>query len=271
MTPGPRVLLRGGGDLATGVAARLHRAGFSVLVTEIEQPLAVRRLVSLAEAVYQARVTIEDLIGRRVDTTEDADASWRKGEIPVMVDPPAASRVRINPLALIDARMRKKPPEIGREAAPLVVGLGPGFQAGQNCHAVVETNRGHHLGRVFWTGQAEADTGVPGTVKGYDVDRVLRAPADGEVQAETELGTVVDEGHLIATVGGAPLEAPFRGALRGLIHDGLSVKEGTKIGDLDPRAEPSYCFEISDKALSVGGGVLEALLSRRLIRQQLAG
>lgn len=271
MKPGPRVLLRGGGDLATGVAARLHRAGFSVLVTEIAEPLAVRRLVALAEAVYRGRVTIEDISGRLVESLEEADPVWRKGEIPVLVDPTADCRSRMNPLALVDARMRKQPPEIGREAAPLVVGLGPGFTAGKDCHAVVETNRGHHLGRVFWSGQAEADTGSPGAVKGFDADRVLRAPADGVLQSEVELGAVLEAGALIATVGGAPVTAPFRGALRGLIHDGLAVEQGMKIGDLDPRAESRYCYQISDKSLAIGGGVLEALLSRDLIRQQLAG
>lgn len=271
MNPGPRVILRGGGDLATGVAARLHRAGFSLLVTEIEKPLAVRRLVALAEAVYRGRVTIEDLSGRLINSYEEAEDLWRKGEIPVLVDPEAECRVRMNPLALVDARMRKKPPEIGREAAPVVIGLGPGFSAGKNCHAVVETNRGHHLGRVFWSGQAEADTGVPGSVKGYDVDRVLRAPASGQLEAAVELGSIVQAGDTIATINGETLMAPFEGALRGLLHDGLTVQQGMKIGDLDPRANPRYCYEISDKALAVGGGVLEALLSRSLIRQQLAG
>lgn len=266
-----RALLRGGGDLATGVAARLHRAGFQVLVAEIEKPLAVRRLVALAEAVYAGRVVVEDLVGQRVAAGADVESIWDQGEIPVDVDPDALSLSRFDFDALIDARMRKKPPETGLDAAAMVVGLGPGFIAGEDCHAVVETNRGHHMGRVFWEGQAEADTGVPEPVRGYDVDRVLRAPAQGKLYTRVTLAAHVSEGQVIAEVDDTPLPAPFDGVLRGLLHDGLRVAKGTKIGDLDPRGDVRYCYEISDKALAVGGGVLEALLSRPRIRQRLAG
>lgn len=266
-----RALLRGGGDLATGVAARLHRAGFQILVTEIEEPLAVRRLVALAEAVYAGRVEVEELVGQRADSGEDVESIWDHGEIPVGVDPEAEYLSRFDFDALIDARMRKQPPETSLDAAPVVVGLGPGFTAGEDCHAVVETNRGHHMGRVFWEGQAEADTGVPEPVRGYDVDRVLRAPDDGELQARVPLAAHVSKDQLIAEVGGTPLTAPFEGVLRGLLHDGVRVVKGTKIGDLDPRGDVRYCYEISDKSLAIGGGVLEALLSRPQIRQRLAG
>lgn len=265
-----RALLRGGGDLATGVAARLHRAGVQVLVTEIEKPLAVRRLVALAEAVYAGQVEIEDLAGRRAEATEGVEAVWARGEIPVRVDPDADSLAHFEFDALIDARMRKRPPETGLDAAPLVVGLGPGFTADEDCHAVVETNRGHHMGRVFWQGQAESDTGVPEPVRGYDVDRVLRAPADGVLQGKVQLARTISEGDVIAQVGDTVLEAPFGGVLRGLLHDGVRVRQGMKVGDLDPRGEASYCYQISDKALAVGGGALEALLSRPRIRRRLA-
>lgn len=265
----PLVLLRGGGDLATGVAARLYRCGFDLVVTEIPRPLAVRRLVALAEAVYAGETVVEDLRARRVADPTEARAALAEGVIPVLVDPEAACREALAPVALVDGRMRKRPPEIGLEAAPMVVGLGPGFTAGVDCHAVVETQRGHHLGRVFWEGSAAPDTGVPEPVRGHDVDRVLRAPAPGEVEGRVPLGSVVHKGEVIARVGGVPLVAPFDGVLRGLVHDGLTVEAGTKIGDLDPRAEPRYCWEISDKALAVGGGVLEALLSRPDIRRLL--
>ncbi len=266
----PVVILRGGGDLATGCALRLHRAGLAVVVLETAEPLAVRRLVSLAEAVYQGEIEIEGMRGRRVADVAAAHRALEQGLVPVLVDPQAESRKSLRPLALVDGRMRKERPELGLEAAPLVVGLGPGFVAGENCHAVVETNRGHHLGRVYWQGGAEPDTGVPEAVQGYDVDRVLRAPADGHIEAQVPLGSLVRQGEIIATVGGAPLRAPFDGALRGLIHDGIHVQAGVKIGDLDPRCETAYCREVSDKALAVGGGVLEAVLSRPEIRRALA-
>ncbi|MEW6566957.1 MAG: selenium-dependent molybdenum cofactor biosynthesis protein YqeB [Chloroflexota bacterium] len=267
----PVVLIRGGGDLATGVAARLHRSGFAVVILEVPRPLAVRRLVALAEAVYVGQVEIEDLRGLVCLSAEAARAALVDGWIPVVVDPEAECRHLLQPAALVDARMRKAPPELGLEAAPFVVGLGPGFTAGVDCHAVVETQRGHHLGRVLWHGQAAADTGLPEPVAGFDRERILRAPASGRIEASRPLGALVRRGEEVARVGGAPLLAPFDGALRGLMHDGLEVAAGDKIGDLDPRAVPIYCFEISDKALAVGGGVLEALLSQPEIRRQLRG
>lgn len=267
----PLVLIRGGGDLATGVAARLHRSGFAVVVLEMPEPRAVRRLVALAQAVYDGQVDVEDLHGVRCADVEGARAALAQGWIPVLVDPAAHSRHVLEPSALVDARMRKAPPEHGLEAAPLVIGLGPGFTAGVDCHAVVETKRGHHLGRVLWQGRAAPDTGVPEVVAGHDRDRVLRAPASGVLEAHLPLGAIVGAGDEIARVGGVPLNAPFDGVLRGLLHDGLEVAEGEKIGDLDPRGVPSYCFEISDKSLAVGGGVLEALLSRPEIRRELGG
>jgi xanthine dehydrogenase accessory factor len=266
---GPLVLLRGGGDLATGVAARLHRSGFAVMVTEIAKPLAVRRLVALAEAIYAGEIRIEDFVGRRVEGMQEALDVLSAGEIPVLIDPDARICHALQPLALVDGRMLKKDHQVDFERAPLIIGLGPGFSAGENCHAVVETNRGHSMGRVLWDGSAEADTGIPEPVSGHAVDRVIRAPAAGEVRARVSLGTIVKKDELIATVGDADLLAPFDGALRGLLHDGVFVETGAKIGDLDPREQIDFCFQISDKALAVGGGVLEALLSNNAIRRAL--
>lgn len=267
----PLVLLRGGGDLATGVAARLYRSGFYVVVLEIAMPLAVRRLVALAEAVYAGEVVIEDLRGQKVEDPAAARKVLKKGNIPVLVDPHADSRKDLQPIALVDGRMRKASPEIGMEAAPFIVGLGPGFTAGLDCHAVVETNRGHNLGRVYWEGNAEADTNIPERVAHYDTNRVLRAPNSGIFEGRISLGSIVRQGDVVATVDAVPLEAPFDGALRGLLHSGLHVEAGMKVGDLDPRGQLSFCYQISDKALSVGGGVLEAILSRPEIRAHLGG
>lgn len=265
----PLVLIRGGGDLATGVAARLHRCGFDVVVVEIEKPLAVRRLVSLAEAVYAGEVEIEEIHGRRVEGVSFVESALEEGVIPVLVDPMAESRHQLEPAVLVDGRMRKTAPEIGTEAARLVIGLGPGFTAGQDCHAVVETNRGHNMGRVYWEGSAEPDTAVPERVANYDLDRVLRSPTAGRFEGKKMLGSIVKKGELIAVVNWIPLQAPFPGVLRGLLHSGLEVEAGTKVGDLDPRGETSYCYQISDKSLAVGGGVLEAILSRPEIRALL--
>jgi len=265
----PLVIVRGGGDLGTGVAARLHRCGFAVVVLEIDRPLAVRRLVSLAEAIYADEVEIEDVRGRKVTTPAEVHEAHVAGLVPVMVDPTASSRTTLAPVAMVDARMRKVPPEIGKEAAPLVVGLGPGFRAGVDCHAVVETQRGHHMGRVSWTGSAQPDSRLPEPVTGFDADRVLRAPAEGKLQGMVALGDIVHRGQILARVDAVEVLAPFDGALRGLMHDGLPVWSGDKIGDLDPRKESANCREISDKSLAVGGGVLEAVLSQGEIRRRL--
>jgi xanthine dehydrogenase accessory factor len=191
--------------------------------------------------------------------------------IPIVVDPEASIVKRFDLIAMVDARMRKRPPEMGLETAPLVIGLGPGFTAGEDCHAVVETNRGHHMGRVFWQGSAEPDTGIPEPVSGYDVERVLRAPSEGTLEGGIALGSLVQSGDILARVNGVPLVAPFDGALRGLVHNSLQVREGEKVGDLDPRGNPAYCYEISDKSLAVGGGVLEAILSKPESRRHLRG
>lgn len=263
------LMLRGGGDLASGVAVRLHRAGLTPIILEIAQPLCVRRLVSFAEAVYRGQVEVEGIAGVRVTTAEEARSALKNGRIPVLIDPEAAIRQALPPLVWIDARLTKRPPDLGIETAPLVIGLGPGFTAGVDCHAVVETNRGHNLGRVFWEGSAEPDTGIPEGVGPYRAERVLRAPTEGILKNWVELGTRVYSGQTVAEVNGQPIQAPFDGVLRGLIHPGLRVTKGLKIGDVDPRGDPEYARRVSDKALAVGGGVLEALLSDPALRARL--
>jgi xanthine dehydrogenase accessory factor len=256
-----RILMRGGGDLASGVVIRLWRAGWQVMVAELAHPLAVRRYVSFAQAIYAGEMQIEEVTARRAANLEEAQAALAEGLVPVIVDPDLTCLPGFAPQVVIDGRMRKKPPERGKDLAPLVIGLGPGFTAGIDCHAVVETNRGAYLGRVYWQGQAQADTGVPERVGQYQTERVLRAPAQGAVEGAVDIGAQLRQGDLVARVGGQPVLSPFDGVLRGLIQSGLVVPAGEKIGDVDPRADPRLCWLVSDKALSVGGGVLEAILS----------
>ena len=254
------VLIRGAGDLATGVAARLHRVGFYLILTEVPQPRAVRRLVALAEAVYAKEFQIEDLHGCLVENAQGAIKALASGKLPILVDPEASIREEFDLIAMVDARMRKCPPEMGMEAASLVIGLGPGFTTGVDCHAVIETNRGHNLGRVIEEGEAEPDSGIPGEIRGYTWERVLRAPGSGRLLANKKIGDPVKKGEQVARVEGAVIEAGIDGVLRGILRDGFSVHQGMKVGDIDPRGTRAHCFTISDKARAVGGGVLEAIL-----------
>ena len=261
------VLIRGGGDLATGVALRLIRSGLRVVVTEIARPLAVRRTVAFAEAVYAGEITVEGITAHSISDPTD---SFRilmvlgKQQIPVLVDPACTSAKALHASVIVDARMTKHPPEAIGYSPVLYIGLGPGFEAGVNCQAVIETRRSHMLGRVYWRGGPDADTGLPDG----DPQRVLRAPADGEFFAHAKIGQHIQTGQAIAEVAGQMVITPFPGVLRGILHTGLTVTRGLKIGDIDPRDDPHLCQLVSDKSLSVGGGVLEAMLSRPELRSQ---
>jgi xanthine dehydrogenase accessory factor len=269
------ILMRGGGDLASGVAYRLHKAGFPIVVLELPQPLVVRRRVALATAVLEGEVNIEGLHARRVATLAEAWTMAQSGEIPVLVSPELPSSPLTSPDSrpdqiqgaltpapiLIDARMAKYNIDTELDQAALVIALGPGFTAGVDCHAVVETKRGHYLGRVIWDGRALPNTGRPGNIAGKSSERVLRSPISGAVVWYLAIGDRVKEGQLIGSVAGKPIVAPFDGVIRGLIAPGIIIPAGSKIGDVDPRANVEACFTISDKALSIGGGVLEAILS----------
>ena len=255
------VLIRGAGDLASGVAWRLHRCGFPVVMTELPAPLVVRRTVAFAEAVYSGETFVQGTHARLAQDAAEARQLVAQGIIPVLVDPAAACRAELQPRVIVDAIMAKTNTGTRMDDAPLVVALGPGFTAGLDCHAVVETNRGHDLGRVLWQGPPEPDTRLPGEVGGYRGARVLRSPADGFVHGHVPIGSAVEEGQIIAHVNGVPISAPFGGVLRGLVHPQAAVRTGMKIGDLDARADPRYCFTVSEKSLAVAGGVLEATLS----------
>lgn len=255
------VLIRGGGDLASGVAVRLHRAGFQIVITELAEPKVVRRSVAFAEAVFVGQTEVEGIIGELHSDLDQVKRGLRSGIIPILIDPDLEFLEVLGPEIVIDARMRKKPPERGKELATLVIGLGPGFLAGRNCHVVVETNRGHDLGRVLWKGAPQADTGIPGEVKGFGIERVLRAPAAGELISAAAIGDLVKKGEVVALVNGQAVQAPFDGVLRGLLRPGSQVQQGMKIGDVDPRNDPALVNLVSDKSRAIGGGVLEAILS----------
>ena len=260
-----QVLVRGGGDLATGVALRLLRAGIRVVVTELAQPLAVRRTVSFAEAVFAGHHSVEGVTARLVQR-DQLQAALEAGEVPVLVDPDVDILTTVHFPIVVDARLLKTYPTPLPIAVPLHIGLGPGFHAGENCHAVIETRRSHTLGRVYWTGTSQPDSGEP---EG-DRRRVLRATGNGVLMSQAKIGEQMEEGQTIAVIGDRwTVLSPFRGLLRGLIHDGLTVTRGMKIGDVDVRNDPSTCILVSDKALAIGGGVLEAILSNEEIRKQV--
>lgn len=262
------VLIRGGGDLASGVALRLHRAGIKVLITELANPLAVRRAVSFAEAVFEGEHTVEGVKAKLVEASQLS--AWDEADtIPVLIDPNADILSSLVFPVVIDARLIKQTPAPLQADVPLHIGLGPGFSAGSNCHAVIETRRSHTLGRVIWDGATQPDSGQP---EG-DTRRVLRAPSDGVVIAHAAIGDILEEGQVIAEIEiksqKLKIQSPFDGVLRGLIREGITVTNGLKIGDVDPRGDRSACFLVSDKALAIGGGVLEAILSRVEIRKLL--
>jgi xanthine dehydrogenase accessory factor len=249
------ILIRGGGDIATGVALRLHRTGYLVFITELNQPLAVRRTVSFAETIYEREWKVEEVTARRAESITEAIELSRIGIIPVLVAP-EIDTLNLEYDVLVDARLTKTVVRYLLSPWPMIIGLGPGFTAGINCHAVVETNRGHTLGRVYWNGSAQPDTATP---EG-NPHRVLRAPSDGIVICHIQIGEHVEACQLLATVDGEQVISPFKGIVRGLIRPGLSVSKGLKIGDIDSRDDPDLCRLVSDKALAVGGGVLEAVL-----------
>jgi xanthine dehydrogenase accessory factor len=260
------VVVRGGGDLASGVVYRLARAGFPVVVLELDTPLFVRRAVSYGDAVYSGAITVDGVTARLARDVESARSLTSRGDVAVLVDPVGESLPALQPAVVVDARMEKANLGTTLDDAPVVITLGPGFTAGVDCHAVIETNRGHDLGRVITRGSAEPDTGEPGSVQNQTHSRVLRAPAEGHVVPMAAIGDMLEAGQSVAQVGGAAIVAPFRGVLRGLIHERVWARVGMKIGDLDPRAQRENCFTISDKSLSVGGGVLEAVLAAPQLR-----
>lgn len=255
------VIVRGGGDIATGTIFKLFQCGFPVLVLEIANPSCIRRTISFCETVFDDNVVVEGISACKVSSLEEAYAIYEKNAVPVMIDPRGTVIKEANPAVVVDAILAKKNLGTTMQDAPIVIGLGPGFIAGKDVHAVIETQRGHDLGRVIYKGEASPNTGIPGVIAGYGKERVIHAPCEGILHIEKQIGDEVQKGDIIATIDGVPVPATIPGIVRGMIREGYQVSQGLKMADIDPRlAEKENCHRISDKARCVAGGVLEAIM-----------
>lgn len=256
------ILVRGAGELASGIAHQLVTCHFRVCITDVPQPMAVRRGVSFCEAIYEGEKTVEGVVARLISSPDEIPDTWRQGKLPLLIDPEARVKAVLRPDIVVDAIIAKKNLGTRITDAPLVIGVGIGFLAGRDSHVVIETNRGHNLGRVIVQGEAEPDTGIPGEIAGFSAERVFRAPVAGQFSTNKNIGDTVEAGEIVAYVNGSPVKTQIRGILRGLLRDKTRVSQGTKAGDVDPRAVKEYCWAISDKSRTVAGGVLAAVLSR---------
>ena len=253
-------VIKGAGDLATGIACRLYESGFDLVMTETARPTTVRCTVAFSQAVYQVKTVVEGIPAKLADTPSAALTLTKQGAVAVLVDPEGKAVEALRPDVVVDAILAKENLGTRIADAPCVVGVGPGFTPGVDCHAAVETQRGHDLGRVLWDRAPAPNTGVPGNIGGYSVERLLRAPADGVFVPAAKIGDLVAAGQTVGHVGAAPMQAQISGVLRGLLPEGTPVRAGMKSGDVDPRGAVEHCFSVSDKARAVGGGVLEAIL-----------
>lgn len=255
------VVVRGGGDIATGTICRLYHCGYKLLVLETDNPTAIRRTVSLSEAVYDGVKTVEGVTAERIATNRECAAIWSRDRVPLLIDPAANCLSKVMPIALVDAILAKKNSGTTKDMAPICIGLGPGFCGGKDVHAVIETARGHQLGRIIYSGNPLADSGIPGMIGGFGKERVLYAPQAGTIEVLQDIGNRVTKGEVIARIGKAELVAPISGLVRGMIRNETRVAKDLKIGDIDPRIdEKENCYTISDKARCISGGALEALL-----------
>lgn len=255
------VVIRGAGDIATGIALRLFRARIQVVMTDLECPTAIRRTVCFSQAISDGETAVEDVTAKRAETPAQVLALLEQRIVPVLADPEGYCISTLKPDGVVDAILAKENLGTRITDARVVIGVGPGFTVGEDCHAVVETMRGHYLGRVFYTGSAQPNTGIPGLIGGFAGERVLRAPADGVFHPLRRIGDQVKEGEIAATVDGQPMVCTLTGILRGILTEGTPVYKGMMAGDIDPRCKLEHCCCASDKALAVGGGVLEALLA----------
>lgn len=254
------ILIKSAGEMASGIAVRLYRAGFRrIVMLETAYPLAVRRTVSFCEALFQAEQNVEGVIAKKANTIEEILTLWQQGFLAVIIDPEWKTIPLLAPEVTIDAVLAKRNIGTTMNEAPLVLALGPGFTAQYDAHYVIETNRGHSLGRIYTEGQAHPNTGIPGNISGYTKERVLRAPCDGTMETQHKIGDVVKKGETICTVNSTPVTASIDGILRGCIRPQSHVRSGLKLGDVDPRGELDNCYTISEKARALGGSVLEAI------------
>ena len=255
------VIVRGGGDLASGTIQKLHRSGFRVLVLEVPEPTAIRRSVSFSEAVYEGKVEIEGIEAIHVYTLREIENAWFNKKIPVIIDDKGEYISKIKPKVVVDAIIAKKNIGTNKDMADITIALGPGFTAGIDVDVVIETSRGHNLGRLILSGKAKEDTGIPGSIMGYSKERVIRSTSAGIMKNVVDIGAVVEKDEVIAYIGDTPVKATIPGLLRGILRSGSIVTKGFKIADIDPRvSEKMNCYTISDKARNIAGGVLEAVL-----------
>jgi xanthine dehydrogenase accessory factor len=256
------VLIRGGGEVASGVAHKLARARFRVCMTETSQPLAVSRGVAFCEAVYDGEKEVEGVTAKLVESPSQVVGVWRQNKLPVIVDPEALVKDTLKPAVLVDALMAKRNLGTKISDAPLVIGLGPGFRAREDVHIVIETNNSERLGRVILSGQAEANTGIPVVIGGLTEERVLHSPSDGQFLTEKEIGDMVAVDEVVASVATQPLKAGISGVVRALLRKGTMVSQGDKLGEIDPSGDKSACYTIRPRVRAIAGGVLEAILMR---------
>lgn len=256
-----KILIKGAGDLATGIAVRLVSSGYQVLMTEISIPTTVRRTVAFSRAVYDKEITVEGVKGILVHHMEEIERAQKEGVVPIIVDPQADILKEFKPQVLVDAIIGKMNLGTNMKDAGLVIGVGPGFIAGVDCHVIVETKRGHYLGRVIKEGSAIPDTGIPGDVGGYTVERIIRSCEDGIFEPIAAIGDFVERGQVVAKIAGTQIKANISGIVRGMLQPGVMVTKNMKCGDIDARCKKEHCFTISDKARAIGGGVLEAVVA----------
>jgi len=254
------VLIKGAGDLATGVAYRLKKCGFNIVMTEISKPTTVRRTVAFSQAVYDNNAEVEGIKATLVSEIEEAKKVIEQGNVAVIVDEKVGILKDLKPDVVVDAIIAKENLGTNINDASIVITLGPGFTAGVDCHCVIETQRGHYLGKTIYSGSAIPNSGVPGEIGGYTEERIIRATNDGKILPVSKIGDYVEKGDIVAYVNGIPIFAEINGRVRGMLQKDVNVFKGMKSGDIDPRCEKNHCFTISDKARSIGGGVLEAIL-----------